>query len=134
MMPRKPKFATSPRKSLVKKHISLASITRQTVNRYLSAMRLFYDWRRAEGLSANPNFPELDLQLGNYLNHLYQGDRPLYLGTHCIAGVKKFHPRCKRHIDTACSWLNNWARVSKKVQAMPLHLELVKSFVAFGLL
>ena len=59
---------------------------------------------------------------------------PLYLGTNCIAGFKKFHPRCKRHIDTACSWLNNWSRVTRKVQAMPLHPDLVKAFVAFGLL
>ena len=85
-------------------------------------------------MCADPNFPEFDLQLGEYLNHLYQSDRPLYLGTNCIAGFKKFHPRCKRHIDTAVSWLNNWAKISTKVQALPLHVKLVKAFVSYGLL
>ena len=59
---------------------------------------------------------------------------PLYLRTNCIAGFKKFHPRCKRHIDTACTWLNNWSKIASKVQAMPLHPRLVKAFVAYGLL
>ena len=133
-MPRKRRSTGSTRKPIIRKHISQASITRQTINRYLSAMNSFYVWRRAQRLSAKPNFPELDLQLGAYLNSLYQRDMPLYLGTNCIAGFKKFHPRCKRHIDTACSWLNNWSRVARKTQAMPLHLDLVKSFVTYGLL
>ena len=59
---------------------------------------------------------------------------PLYLGTNCVAGFKKFHPRCRRQIETACCWLNNWSRVALKVQAMPMHAELCRAFVAFGLL
>ena len=134
IMPRKRKHTPSSRRPVLRTHISQASITRQTVSRYLSAMNSFYKWRRAEGLNASPKFPELDMQFGSYSNFLYQNDMPLYLGTNCIAGFKKFHPRCKRHIDTACSWLNNWSRVTRKVQAMPLHSDLVKAFVAFGLL
>ena len=97
-------------------------------------MNSFYTWRRTNSLSTTPKFSELDLQLGNFLNFLFQNEMPLYLGTNCIAGFKKFHPRCKRHLDTACSWLNNWARVTRRVQAMPLHPLLVKGFVAFGIL
>ena len=59
---------------------------------------------------------------------------PLYLGINCIAGFKKFQPRCKRQLDTACSWLNNWSRVTHRVQAMPFHPLLVKGFVAYGIL
>ena len=132
-MPRTRKTKLSTR-TPIKKHISQASITRQTVSRYLSAMNSFFAWRRSEGLNANPSFGELDLQLGNYLNSLYQRDMPLYLGTNCVAGFKKFHPRCKRQLDTASSWLNNWSRVARKTQAMPLHAKLVKAFVAYGIL
>ena len=59
---------------------------------------------------------------------------PLYLGINCIAGSKKFQPRCKRQLDTASSWLNNWSRVTRRVQAMPLHPLLVKGFMTFGIL
>jgi len=56
-------------------------------------MNSFFTWRRAKGLNADPKFPELDLQLGNYLNLLYQGNKPLYLGVNCIAGfIKKINP------------------------------------------
>ena len=134
LMPRKRKYTLLPRRPNKKTHLSHASITRLTVEKYISAMNSFFQWRRAEGLSTNPDFPELDMQLGTYLNHLYQQDMPLYLGTNCIAGFKKFHPRCKRHIDTACSWLNNWSRIIVKVHAMPLHVNLVKAFVSFGIL
>ena len=85
-MPRKRKFTPPSRGPTLKKHLSHASITRQTVNRYLSAMNSFFRWRRAKHLSSNPDFPELDMQLAEYLNYLYQGDLPLYLGTNCIAG------------------------------------------------
>ena len=58
----------------------------------------------------------------------------MYLGTNCIAGFKKFHPQCRRSIETACTWLNNWSKIASKVQAMPLHPTLVKGFVAYGLM
>ena len=71
------------------KHLSHASITRLTVNRYISAMNSFFRWRQAQGLCRNPNFPDLDMQLADYLNDLYHRDQPLYLGINCIAGLKK---------------------------------------------
>ena len=134
VMPQKRKFTPLPQRSAKKVYISQASITRLTVSRYTSAMNSFFRWRRAWGLCAKPEFAELDLQLGEYLNHLYQNDRSLYLGINCIAGFKKLRPRCKKHIDTAVAWLNNWVKVTVKVQAMPLHRNLVKAFVSYGLL
>ena len=133
-MPQKKKYTASIRQPKVLKHISQASITRLTVTRYLSAMNSFYTWRRTNGLESEPKFSELDLQLGNYLNYLFQNEMPLYLGVNCIAGFKKFYPRCKRHLDTASSWLNNWSRITRRVQAMPLHPSLVKSFMTYGIL
>jgi integrase len=133
-MPQKRKYTPLPQRSAKKCHISQASITRLTVSRYVSAMNSFFVWRRAKGLGAEVDFADLDLQLGEYLNHLYQNERPLYLGINCIAGFKKLRPRCKKHIDTAVAWLNNWAKVTVKVQAMPLHICLVKAFVSYGLL
>ena len=134
VMPQKRKFTPLPQRSAKKVHISQASITRLTVSRYTSAMNLFFRWRRARRLCAKPEFAELDLKLGEYLNHLYQNDRPLYLGINCIAGFKKLRPQCKKHIDTAVAWLNNWVKVTVKVQAMPLHTNLVQAFVGYGLL
>ena len=89
VMPQKRKFTPLPQRSAKKCHISQASITRLTVRRYASAMNVFFRWRKAEGLCAKVDFAELDLQLGEYLNHLCQNERPLYLGIHCIAGFKK---------------------------------------------
>ena len=92
LMPQKKKYSASIRHPKVLKHISQASITRLTVTRYFSAMNSFYKWRRTNGLKNEPKFSELDLQLGNYLNYLYQNEMPLYLGVNCIAGFKKFFP------------------------------------------
>ena len=133
-MPRSRKTTRLPRRTIVKPHLCQASVTRLTISKYMSAMNLFYRWRRTKGLTTNPNFSEFDLQLGEYLNDLYQMDKPLYLGINCLAGFKKLQPKCKRHIDTAVSWLNNWIKVSTKVQAMPLHSKLVKAFISYGLL
>ena len=66
VMPQKRKHKPSSRRPVLRKHISQASITRQTVKRYLYAMNSFYDWCRAEGLCANPKFSEFDMQLGAY--------------------------------------------------------------------
>ena len=76
LMPQRRKYTRSPQQSQVRKHISQASITRNIVKPYMSAMKLFYKWRKAQGLTANPDFPEFDLQLGEYRIFLYQGDMP----------------------------------------------------------
>ena len=133
-MPQKRKYTPSAQQSQPRSHISQASTSQLTVRRYLSAMNSFYKWRKARGLKANPKFSELDLQLGDYLNFLYQRGMPLNLGINCIAGFKKCQPRCKRQLDTASSWLNNWSRVTRRVQAMPLHPILVKGFISYGIL
>ena len=66
-MPQKRKHTPSTQQSKPREHISQTSITRLIVRRYLSAMNLFYVWRKARGLEAKPKYPELDRQLGNYL-------------------------------------------------------------------
>ena len=58
----------------------------------MSAMNLFVSWRRAKGLNANPKFPELDLQLGNYLNFYIKGTNLCTLELIVLQGSKKINP------------------------------------------
>ena len=87
-MPVRAKFKR-PTRSAKKKHISEISVSQKTILRDRSGIQLFYKWRKSEGLAPSSDFPELDVQLVEYINFLYQNDMPLYRGGDVLAGFKK---------------------------------------------
>ena len=123
-----------PTRNAKKEHVSQISVSRRTILRYRSAMNLFIKWRKTEGIPPSSDFPELDSQLGEDINYLYQNDCPLYRGGDVLAGYKKFHPRCRRLLETATAWYYNWVKITKTTQAMPLHPDVAKAFVSYNIL
>ena len=51
-----------------------------------------------------------------------------------MAGFKQFYPRCRRLLGIPTAWYYSWVRVTKTVQAMPLHPDVAKAFVSYNLL
>ena len=88
-MPVRSKFKR-PTRATKKKHISEISVSQKTVLRYRSGIQLFYKWRKSEGLAPSSSFSELDVQLGEYINFLYQNDMPLYRGGDVLSGLRNF--------------------------------------------
>ena len=132
-MPVRSKFKR-PTRATKKKHISEISVSQKTVLRYRSGIQLFYKWRKSEGLAPSSSFSELDVQLGEYINFLYQNDMPLYRGGDVLSGFKKFYPRGRRLLEISTAWYYSWVKISKRTQAMPLHPDVAKAFISYNLL
>ena len=132
-MPVRSKFKR-PTRATKKKHISEISVSQKNVLRYRSGIQLFYKWRKSEGLAPSSSFSELDVQLGEYINFLYQNDMPLYRGGDVLSGFKKCYPRCRRLLEISTAWYYSWFKITKQTQAMPLHPDVAKAFISYNLL
>ncbi|CAE6967009.1 unnamed protein product [Symbiodinium sp. CCMP2592] len=65
-------------------------------------------------------YAELDEEVAEYINHLYQeGDSVSFAGW-VLSGLKRFHPRCRGQLATSQLYLRNWQRVHLPKRTTPL--------------
>ena len=54
---------------------------------------------------------QLDDDLAEYINHLFQeGDSVSFAGW-VLSGLKRFYPRCRPHLQSSQLYLRSWQRV-----------------------
>ena len=73
---------------------------------------------------------ELDEELGEYINHLYQEGDNVTLAGWTVSGLKRFLPRCKPHLQTAQLFHRNWHRVHLPQRTSPLPWLMAKAMAA----
>ena len=133
-MPR-PRARRNPtRNTVIKEHLKYVALSRTARIRYLTAVKKFFAWRKAQALPASAGLDDLDVQVGEYINFLYQEGLPIHWAADTICGFKRFFPRTRRNLDTASLWYKNWCKIIVRVAAMPLHVNLLKAFMVYGLL
>ncbi|CAE7227476.1 unnamed protein product [Symbiodinium sp. CCMP2592] len=76
-------------------------------------------WNFSDGALPR-SMADLDDELAEYINHLYQeGDNVTQAGW-TVSGLKRFLPRCRPHLQTAQLFLRNWHRVHLPQRTSPL--------------
>ncbi|CAE7937948.1 unnamed protein product [Symbiodinium necroappetens] len=63
---------------------------------------------------------ELDEELAEYINHLYQEGDAVTLAGWTLSGLKRFFPRCRPHLLTSQLFLRNWQRVHLPQRTSPM--------------
>ena len=82
-------------------HLRFLGITAKTRRSYEQAVQAFFVYLRALRGRLPKSMVELDEELSEYINHLYQeGDNVTQAGW-TVSGLKRFLPRCKPHLQTA---------------------------------
>ena len=66
-----------------------------SVGRYKNAVKRFVEWRKSVEFATAEHFAGLDYQLGEYINFLYQDDRPTGWVGDCIAVFNRFVLPCR---------------------------------------
>jgi integrase len=112
-------------------HIKFVGITKLTTTRYKNAVKRFFEWHKSAEFATAVNFAELDYQLSEYINFLYQDERPTGWAGDCLAGFKRFYPPCRRQLETANAYYKNWCKSTKRIQALPLTPALVQAMASF---
>ena len=117
---RMPRPRLAARRKVKVAHLKYAAITTTTVLKYRRAIRFFFLWPRRSGLAFPTSHAQLDAQLAEFLNFLYQDDYPMYWGANALSGFKRLYPACRRHLDLSALYYRNWTRTIVRARAFPL--------------
>ena len=120
MMGRRPKPVTT-----AKEHIKFIKIGLITRGRYLAAIRNFSQFLRYTYPKRPRSIRRLRAAAGEYINFLYQDDRPLYWAGNFLSGMKKFHPETLPALSTAQVYYRDWSKSIIRTKAFPYTLDMV---------
>ena len=122
------------RKPLTKKaHIKHEGITDKTLVKYRVAVRRFFDWLKDNGEQLPNDLDNLDNVAGEFVNDLYQDDRPLGWASEFSCGLKRLYPKCSKKLQITSSYVKNWQRATKRVRALPLEQEILLAMASIAI-
>lgn len=93
-----------------KKHLRYHGVSARTLRAYKQAVNRFFLFCPATFGELPPSFEQLDYQLSEFINELFQEGDTLSLAGWTISGLKRFFPRCKPQLLTAQQLYKNWCR------------------------
>ena len=117
-----------------KRHVKYEGIMVATVGRYRRQIRLFFSYLRDNSLNLPGDLEDLDIMVGEYINHIYQDDYPINFGNDLVSGLKRFYPRCRKHLEVSSSYMRSWNKALHRNRALPLPKDLLLAMVAVALL
>ena len=73
-------------------------ITEKTLQKYRVAVARFFDWLKKNGEEMPNDLDELDAIASEFINELYQDDRPVGWASEFACGLKKLYPTCGKRL------------------------------------
>ena len=73
-----------------KRHVKYEGILAATIKRYRRQLRNFFAYLRENELSLPGDLEDLDVLVGDYINHIYQDDYPINFRNDLVSGLKRF--------------------------------------------
>ena len=91
-----------------KPHLKFLGINAKTRSCYGRALRNFFFYLRAVRGFLPASFEDLDVELSEFINHLYQEGDHVSLAGWTVSALKRFYPQCRRHLAASQLFLRNW--------------------------
>ena len=109
-------------------HLKYVGIGSKTLIRYRTQVARFFHYLEVLQKPFPDTTKELDLELSEYINHLW-----LDGGSHCcaralVSGLHRFVPRLRGRLATSRQCLRNWERTLVRKRAFPLPRNCVIAF------
>lgn len=101
-----------------------ARIAKRTLGRYTTAVAWFEAWRKAAGLRQAQGLAELDAQLADFIETLWEEGEPKGLAADALCGAQHFL-ESRRCFPVAWGLYRTWDRVELPARAPPLTAEMV---------
>ena len=117
--------AKKSRKVVRRQHLKYVGVAKQTMKRYRQAVHRFFLFLVQFELRMPQSVEELDEKGGEFINHLFQDDYPIYYATDFLSGLKRLFPRCRNSMFTSRQYHANWLRTVTRTRATPASPELV---------
>ena len=127
-MPRPKKTPAKP--TAAKVHLKMLGTTTGTQEQYKTAVKRFFMYVQhvLERPPADPH--ELRFAAAEFVNFLYQDDRPLYWAADFLSGFKRYYASSKYALDEAQLYYRNWATSIVRQKACPFPLEFIQVMIA----
>ena len=101
-------------------HLRFLGIAAKTRRCYEKAVLAFFTYSRALRGRLPRTLLELDEELVEYVNHLFQEGDHVSLAGWTISGLRRFFPGCRLQLTTAQLFYRNWQRVHLPKRTTPL--------------
>ena len=107
-------------------------ITQNTRIRYEKMIDRFLDFVKLFRIAWPRTPAQLDWAAGEFLEHLWEDDRPEYWAAGFVSALKRFLPIMRKLLPVTSMLLSNWRRSLVRWQALPLTPLLVKAFAGLA--
>ena len=109
---------------MAKTHLKWLGISSETNRRYKAAVKRFFEYVEIRFLKKPSSLRGLRFAAGEFVNFVYQDDRPLDWAGNFLSGMKRLHPESKPALDTAQLYYNNWRKSVTRTKAFPYTLPM----------
>lgn len=117
-----------------KQHIKYEGLRPMTIKRYRRQIKFFFTYLNDRCIDLPYDLTDLDETVGEYINHLYQDDYPVNYGNDLVSGLKRFYPKCRRHLETSSTYMRSWNKSLNRRRALPLPSDLLLGMATFALI
>ena len=125
----------SPRNPLTKKgHIKHVGITEKTLKKYRYAVTRYFDWLKRNCEEMPDDLDALDNSASEFVNELYQDDRPVGWASEFACGLKKLYPKSGKRLQITSAYVKNWQKSIKRVRALPLDRDVLLAMASISIL
>ena len=111
------------------KHLRDVGIAGRTIHLYKREVSFFLDHLVACGFGMPQTFFELESQLAECINVLYQEGESISKPGWVLSGLKRLYPRSRKELQTAQQWYTNWTREHTPQRAIPITWNIVQAFI-----
>ena len=115
-------------------HIKYKGLSDNSKLRYRRACLRFLEWRRLAGLPKPKRLSTLDFQCGEFVNFLYQDDRPMYWAGDFCSGMKRLYTKGRKAAVTADRYYKYWSKAKLVRRAFPISADLVRGMATYLLI
>ena len=113
----------------VKQHLKYLGVRKRTVDLYKREVSHFFHFLSLSGIPLASTMPELDAQVGEYINHFYPEGEAVSRAGWLLSGLRRFYPRLRKELCVAQQWYNNWTREHVPSRAVPLPWRVTQSLI-----
>jgi hypothetical protein len=116
-----------------RRSLKYAGLHPRTIRAYGAALDRFLKFVRRRRLKLRSE-SQLDRQISEFIDHLYQEGEPMSYGGHLLSAVKRFHPELRLCLPRSSQLFRNWQRCYVPSRALPASWALVEALmgVAFS--
>ena len=115
------------------KHLKNLGIRPRTLKLYRFEVSQFFTYLDIFGLQLATSYHQLDEQVAEYINHLFQEGEAISKAGWLLSGLRRFYPRIRRELPVSQQWYLNWTRTHTPDRATPITWKILRADIGLCL-